>query len=180
MASSKSDSSAASPARGGKPAAAHSIRQPVSCEPCRRRKIKCSRERAPCSTCRRRQCPESCIYLGTKDVPEPNRELLARIDNLEDMLRKHTEAAQSARPVDAPQDSHFSPVPAPVSRPLLSPPFESAQQTSFGLSPESLNLDVMSASSTASVYSRVNSGGQRGSLRSSANGNVQYEPHGAQ
>lgn len=37
------------------------IRQPLSCVPCRRSKIKCNRE-DPCNSCRRRYCTSSCTY----------------------------------------------------------------------------------------------------------------------
>lgn len=37
------------------------IRQPLSCAPCRRSKIKCNRE-TPCNSCRRRYCTSSCTY----------------------------------------------------------------------------------------------------------------------
>lgn len=40
----------------------HNLRQPVSCAPCRQRKIRCSRNGSPCDACRRRKCAHDCHY----------------------------------------------------------------------------------------------------------------------
>ena len=78
-----------------------SKRLPVSCEPCRKRKIRCTRNRPPCDTCLRRGLgPADCIYLGQPrhtlghlnngDVSNiAQEELFQRIRNLEDLLEKH-------------------------------------------------------------------------------------------
>lgn len=58
------------------------MRQPISCAPCRERKIRCSRNGTPCDTCRKRKCIESCIYpkkptlsvSGTLGFPSPPSE----------------------------------------------------------------------------------------------------------
>ncbi|RKL41545.1 hypothetical protein BFJ72_g5437 [Fusarium proliferatum] len=81
-------------------------RMPLSCEPCRRRKIKCprnnSRGRAPCETCVRRGVPvNECIYLrdqsSLRNVLLPrhadNSALVARIDRLEELLRQSVSSA---------------------------------------------------------------------------------------
>ncbi|KAG4291706.1 hypothetical protein FPRO06_12959 [Fusarium proliferatum] len=81
-------------------------RMPLSCEPCRRRKIKCprnnSRGRAPCDTCVRRGVPvNECIYLrdqsSLRNVLLPrhadNSALVARIDRLEELLRQSVSSA---------------------------------------------------------------------------------------
>ncbi|KAL9562763.1 hypothetical protein ACKAV7_013115 [Fusarium commune] len=83
-------------------------RMPLSCEPCRRRKIKCprnnSRGRAPCDTCVRRGIPvNECIYLRDQSsrrnglVPRHagNAALMARIDRLEELLRQSVSSAGS-------------------------------------------------------------------------------------
>jgi hypothetical protein len=148
----------------------------VSCEPCRKRKIKCSRTRAPCNTCRRRQCSESCVYLGTKDIPEPNRELLARIDSLEEMLRKHTGASQSQKQSASYNNDGIDSALLPA---MLSPPIDISSQ-SYVLSPESLNYDLVHRQSYPSFSPRSPAVQPVGELRSSAAGDVQYEPRSAQ
>ncbi|KAL2872299.1 Zn(II)2Cys6 transcription factor [Aspergillus lucknowensis] len=90
-------------------------RLPISCQACRTRKIRCSRDGRPCQTCVRRGLgAEDCIYLGqprfssestlTADATVHN-ELLARIRNLEDLLHQ--------RVGSQPGDSH-SPLPSPT------------------------------------------------------------------
>ncbi|KAI5816665.1 fungal-specific transcription factor domain-containing protein [Pyronema omphalodes] len=85
-----------------------SVRQPLSCEPCRSRKLKCSRS-IPCDTCKRRRCTQNCFYkrntrlvggatTSTQQVPISldlqhgipgnNEELLNRIRNLEDLVKR--------------------------------------------------------------------------------------------
>ncbi|KAJ5824490.1 hypothetical protein N7447_006830 [Penicillium robsamsonii] len=73
-------------------------RLPISCQACRTRKIRCSRDGRPCQTCVRRGLgAEDCIYLGqprlSTEQSSPGdsavqNELLARIRNLEAMLQK--------------------------------------------------------------------------------------------
>ncbi|KAL4916939.1 hypothetical protein BDW62DRAFT_211608 [Aspergillus aurantiobrunneus] len=73
-------------------------RLPISCQACRTRKIRCSRDKRPCQTCVRRGLgAEDCVYLGQPRLSSENtlntdglvqNELLARIRNLEDMLQK--------------------------------------------------------------------------------------------
>ncbi|OAK99966.1 hypothetical protein IQ06DRAFT_250469, partial [Phaeosphaeriaceae sp. SRC1lsM3a] len=48
-------------------------RLPISCEPCRNRKIRCSRPRGPppCETCVHRSLTSSCVYAHRGDVPSP-------------------------------------------------------------------------------------------------------------
>jgi hypothetical protein len=147
-----------------------SVRQPVSCEPCRRRKIKCSRTRPPCDTCSRRGLPESCVYKGTRDEPlrplpvPPNEELLNRINHLETLLLKHTGAQ----------------VPTPNARmtsPMISPPTKSTQM--FHPSPESFISDNSSPRTLISERSTSRGMGV-GVLTTSPNGNVRYEPKSSQ
>ncbi|KAJ5750639.1 hypothetical protein N7533_007667 [Penicillium manginii] len=82
-------------------------RLPISCQACRTRKIRCSRDGRPCQTCVRRGLgAEDCIYLGqprlsteqtsTTDQTVQN-ELLARIRNLEGMLQKQV-SSQAGTP----------------------------------------------------------------------------------
>ena len=82
-------------------------RLPISCQACRTRKIRCSRDGRPCQTCVRRGLgAEECIYLGQPRLsteqptadPTVQNELLARIRNLEGMLQKqvHSQAGTPA------------------------------------------------------------------------------------
>jgi hypothetical protein len=81
-------------------------RQPLSCENCRKRKIKChnSSSQVPCATCVRRGHSQSCFFrrlgLGIADMSQQDSssnegELLYRIRNLEDLLRQ--QIAQSSQ-----------------------------------------------------------------------------------
>ena len=73
-------------------------RLPISCQACRTRKIRCSRDGRPCQTCVRRGLgAEDCIYLGQPRLsteqpqtgdPNVQNELLSRIRNLEGLLQK--------------------------------------------------------------------------------------------
>lgn len=72
-------------------------RLPISCQACRTRKIRCSRDGRPCQTCVRRGLgAEDCIYLGQPRLSAEQspgdsivqNELLARIRNLEALLQK--------------------------------------------------------------------------------------------
>jgi hypothetical protein len=143
------------------------VRQPISCEPCRHRKIKCSRTR-PCETCRRRGCVDRCVYKGSRDS-EPsmsggtsngNDELLSRISNLEKLLRKYTGT-------DIPNGDG-------VASSMLPPPTEFGQNSH--LSPQS----VVSESSSHPYSSNHLSSQRVGVLTSTINGNVRYEPKPSQ
>jgi hypothetical protein len=93
-------------------------RLPISCEPCRARKIRCSRTRSPpgtCGSCLRRGIPPSqCIYLRqinhqSQLNPHPqngpassnegiNEELLSRIRTLEELVSTHMHSSPSRGP----------------------------------------------------------------------------------
>ena len=90
------------------------IRQPVSCEPCRKRKIRCSRTRVPCEACQRRGCSSQCTYqrphaftsdrlsTGSQSSSPPQSssdDLVNRIRNLETLLQKSIDA-QSSNAID--------------------------------------------------------------------------------
>ena len=69
-------------------------RQPVSCEICRKRKIRCFGGRTPCDTCVRRGFASSCHYLRERPLTPTastsrDDELLERMARLEDLLRQH-------------------------------------------------------------------------------------------
>jgi hypothetical protein len=146
-----------------------SVRQPVSCEPCRHRKIKCNRTRPTCDTCRRRGCVDRCIYRNTREsdfnsASNPsNEELLNRISNLEELLRKHTGAVISGR--DS-QDFMTS---------IPSPPVDHGHPPQ--LSPESFISEGSSRRTCAleSQFSR-----NQGILTSTSSGDVRYEPQSSQ
>jgi hypothetical protein len=125
-------------------------RLPISCEPCRARKIRCSRTRGPpgaCESCLRRGLsPSRCIYLrqtnrqsqSQDDRPSStggnNEELLSRIRLLEELVSTHMQTSSSSGPnalptpvtpsTDPPQ-SHLNPSEWPVvqeASPLVFPP----------------------------------------------------------
>lgn len=75
-------------------------RNPKNCEPCRARKLRCSRDGRPCKPCEIRGLGATdCIYLGQPRLPpkQPSsansalhKALLARITDLEAQLQKQT------------------------------------------------------------------------------------------
>lgn len=143
------------------------VRQPVSCEPCRKRKIRCSRTRPPCDTCRKRRCPESCMYAAFKDAaipqsiaPDANEDLLSRIANLENLVRQQTSSTVA-------NDAGAGP--------MLSPPIEDPESSLSGLSPNSfLNVSNMPPSPASPTIQRV------GALTTLPSGNVRYETRASQ
>lgn len=92
-------------------------RLPVSCEPCRTRKIRCSRDNPPCGTCiRRRVPPEQCVYKNSRQSQQPpesgsgssparqsNAELIARIERLEHSLQTKNQPQEPPCPTSVPQ-----------------------------------------------------------------------------
>lgn len=138
------------------------VRQPVSCEPCRKRKIKCSRTHPPCDTCRRRRCAESCLYKAQHDgqpaTPSTvvNQDLLTRISNLEQMLRKHTELAADECAVQ-------------------NTPVIAEHQHTSQLSPESLTSENLSYLTPPDERPQP-----VGHLKTSPSGNIQYQPQRSQ
>jgi hypothetical protein len=106
-----------------------SRRQPLSCEPCRKRKIRCSRDRTPCEACVRRGYSQSCVYvrqdlLGnthSHDCSSSSEELIERIRSLEALLHQHI---GSSSPSAALGQSNLSPtaLPSAGSIPERSPP----------------------------------------------------------
>jgi hypothetical protein len=147
-----------------------SARQPVSCEPCRYRKIKCSRNRPICDTCRRRGCVDRCVYRGARDGDlaaignSSNEELLERIGNLEELLRKHTGAVIPVR-----QEG------GDVTSSIPSPPVEQVHTSQ--LSPESFITDSSSNRTFVSDHPWSRS---QGVLTSTPSGDVRYELRSSQ
>ena len=81
-------------------------RMPLSCEPCRARKIRCTPNRSPpgpCGSCQRRGIlPSKCVFMreanqshNVHGQSSSNEELLTRIRNLEDLLHGHIRAFPS-------------------------------------------------------------------------------------
>ncbi|KAK6373568.1 hypothetical protein LTS17_008060 [Exophiala oligosperma] len=68
-------------------------RQPISCENCRNRKIRCTGGRAPCDSCVRRGFQASCHFLRSSSGPREGvaayDDLVERIASLESLLRQH-------------------------------------------------------------------------------------------
>ena len=155
-----------------------SIRQPVSCEPCRRRKIRCSRTTPPCDTCRRRGCLDSCIYLrypqntpssiaATNTATTTQQELLDRIINLEESLKIHRE--NEARQPSAP----YSTSSIDLFQQTIDSHAPSVPQQNFVLTPES------ATSSTVSL-DEIPSSSRKGVLVTSRLGYVKYERRSSQ
>lgn len=147
-----------------------SVRQPISCEPCRKRKIRCSRNRPPCDTCKRRNVQDRCFYMADRDESHTvqsntsNEELLNRISNLETLLAKQS-SSQAFEMGSGNYNSN-----------MISPPSESGQIDR--LSPASVISDI-SSPSTAAVQEHPVSYGI-GALRTTGDGNVRYEPNSSQ
>lgn len=106
------------------PAQHRQKRLPISCEPCRIRKIRCSRPRGPppCETCVRRALVSDCTYAGrgaatssparpcppptppseqsttSKTSPPPGESLLARVARLEALLQAQAQDADEQTP----------------------------------------------------------------------------------
>lgn len=88
-------------------------RQPLSCENCRKRKIKCSGKRPPCETCTRRGFADTCHYLRFESQTESRKDMLTapgtqelvdRISSLEALLHQYIAGQPSVplTPVDLP------------------------------------------------------------------------------
>jgi hypothetical protein len=164
--------SSASQSNSWKPS--QSVRQPVSCEPCRKRKIRCSRTKAPCDTCRRRRCPESCTYIRTQDTQLPVQattstpenpgydELLNRISNLETMLRRQTTVGLPTSSDGSQETRTFSPSDRTCSSDFqrYQTPVSSGSHSSPGIPGPATN--------------------QKGSLTVSESGFTRYEPRSSQ
>lgn len=147
-----------------------SKRLPISCEPCRGRKIRCPRNGTPCETCLRRGIPRSeCIYLRESAVtvtavhtpipptaPTGHDELLARISALEDMLRRPSSGKLNS---DTLQNGSAS---------LLSPPLQNYYP------------DTASVSALPSPSDTVLSTRPLGALVTSKTGHVRYQPRASQ
>ncbi|KAJ5891356.1 uncharacterized protein N7473_007584 [Penicillium subrubescens] len=81
-------------------------RRPINCQPCRVRKIRCSRDGRPCQACKHRGLgAEDCIYLAQprlapKQSPSPSHvfqmKLLSRIQDLETQLQEQADSHASS------------------------------------------------------------------------------------
>jgi hypothetical protein len=83
-----------------------SKRQPLSCENCRRRKIKCTGQKNPCDTCVRRGFGHTCHYIrqGTSLAsPRSPEDVVQRLMRVESMLEQHIEDTLNLRATN--QDS---------------------------------------------------------------------------
>jgi hypothetical protein len=147
-----------------------SKRLPISCEPCRKRKIKCPRDRRPCQTCTRRGLhADECIYLGRPRLSSEQalgatdggvqQELLDRIRNLEDLLQKQIGSQM--------QQSRNSPV---------SPPSTVASSVTKSSAPPS-EAAVDSTSAGSALYY---ASGNVGCLKVDPSGHVRYVPVASQ
>lgn len=137
-------------------------RLPISCQACRNRKIRCSRDGRPCQTCTRRGLgAEDCIYLGQPRLSAEQtapadatvqKELLARIRNLEALLQRQVNS-QSGTPTEG-----ASPLEAP------------SATGSFTESELGISLEAWSRSLSGNI----------GTLQTSQSGHVRYVPLASQ
>lgn len=136
-------------------------RLPISCQACRTRKIRCSRDGRPCQTCVRRGLgAEDCIYLGQPRLsaeqasgdPTVQNELVARIRTLEGLLQRQA-SSQAGTPIGA-----GSPLGAP------------SASGSFSESDLGTGLDGWGSPLLGNV----------GTLHTSASGHVRYVPLASQ
>lgn len=107
-------------------------RHPVSCITCRARKLKCDRQQ-PCGACVKRGEPEVCKFSaaggtgggGNAAAPVPRKEMLARLQKLEDLVNLMNRPEQDATMAGTtstpgslessrgpPSNSHESPTPS--------------------------------------------------------------------
>lgn len=138
-------------------------RLPISCQACRTRKIRCSRDGRPCQTCVRRGLgAEDCIYLGQPRLsadqtspaePAAQKELLARIRNLEGLLHKQA-SSQAGTPAGG--------AASPLGAPSVSGSFSESE---FGAGLDNLGSPLL---------------GSVGTLQTSPSGHVRYVPLASQ
>lgn len=122
-------------------------RMPVSCEPCRRRKIRCRGSRVPCETCVRRGRATACQYQREPPAPQHDaaasgqggdtEKLLRRIAHIEQLLEKQTAlvSMRDSNSSGALHSPHETPSPRSRSQALASPdslPTEHAGQLGAG------------------------------------------------
>lgn len=103
-----------------------SRRLPVSCENCRRRKIRClnSEEKAPCDTCLRRGYAATCTFRreSVSQAPAPSGELSKQILDLSSLIKQNIslttaslEQQRGVRPSVSPQSEPTSGIACPAS-----------------------------------------------------------------
>lgn len=152
-----------------------SKRLPISCEPCRKRKIKCPRGGRPCQTCVRRGLhPDECIYLGRPRLSAEQQqtsttvdagvqqELLDRIRNLEHLLYRQIGDGQ------APPRKNNSNSPVSPSSTVVS----STAKSSYS--------SYEPAADSFSAGSQYHASGNVGCLKVSPSGHVRYVPLASQ
>ncbi|KAM5443907.1 hypothetical protein MferCBS31731_001153 [Microsporum ferrugineum] len=153
-------------------------RLPVSCEPCRKRKIRCPRNGPPCDTCIRRGLGMAdCFFLGQARNPlnagtaesskVVQQELLQRIRNLEDLLKKHVGAHAI---VGQGQEEPVSP---PTTNASANTESDSRSNNSFSISNNHNNNNNNSNNNSELPQSLLQN---VGSLSISPQGHVRFEP----
>ncbi|KAL4884972.1 fungal-specific transcription factor domain-containing protein [Aspergillus karnatakaensis] len=119
-----------------------SKRLPLSCENCRRRKIRCisSGYSPPCDTCLRRGYASTCRFLrqDTHDTasrsPDQSERLVGNVSVLEDLLRQNI-AVTSALLKRQQEGRQNARLPSPESSPAISMPTTDDQVTSASADP---------------------------------------------
>lgn len=144
-------------------------RLPLSCENCRRRKIRCLGSGVPCDTCRKRGVASTCQFKrDVEQNPQPERHetnqaiLLQRISDLESLLIRNIELTSISNA------QHDQALRSPVSQDDCPPPQDEPSEISI-------------STCTDDQYSQRSSiGSQRGevgSIITSSSGHVRYVPY---
>lgn len=144
-------------------------RLPLSCENCRRRKIRCLGSGVPCDTCRKRGVASTCQFKRDveENVPPERHEknhdiLLQRISDLESLLIQNIELTSTSNA------QHDHALRSPVSRNDL-PPHQNEPSE-----------NPLSTYTNGHYYDLSSVGSQRvevGSIITSSSGHVRYVPY---
>lgn len=117
------------------------MKKPLSCEPCRRRKLKCDRG-YPCGACRDRDEEDNCTWVDGAVPQSTGRdtksiaEVMQRLSRLEALVER-VAAAVDTRAAEPPAPPAANPTPTSTPTPAAAPaPTPAPGSTLFGLSAE--------------------------------------------
>jgi hypothetical protein len=136
-------------------------RMPINCEPCRLRKIRCSRDGIPCGTCKRRGIPSAnCVF-----AQRPPR----------DSLQSESEPSMPLSPISNSRSPRRAPDEDLVARITRIERMLASQQRQT----QDLTLDSLLSGDGASPNSITteNTPGGQGALQMSASGHVRFVPN---
>lgn len=84
-------------------------RQPLSCENCRKRKIRCTGEKPVCDTCSRRGFSHTCVYLRQSGQVSPfasSDEVLQTVKRMETLLERQVNMLEQHFDIPSTSSSH--------------------------------------------------------------------------